>query len=178
MLVHPNRLLLTLVFILTLSGCSHHRVTTALEWCEQISGVDLMEKHAPFWAVFPGISFAGDSIRDDFVVMLNEPLMDKVGHRTDRMVWREGANLHLENLSTLMEIEPESVITGWQAGVRRANMNRETDDADRCLFGSVVSLFDSVHIHSGIWDGAGIRVVKDSVTTISTERRARLTNPI
>ena len=178
MLAHPNRLPLTLVFILTLSGCSHHKVTTAVEWCEQISGVDLMEKHAPFWALFPAISFAGDSIRNDFVAMLNEPLMDKVGHRTERMVWREGANLHLENLSTLMEIEPESVIAGWRAGVLRANKNQEADDADRCLFGSVVSLFDSVHIHSGIWDDSGMRLIKDSVTTIGTERRTRLTNPI
>ena len=159
-------------------SCSHHRVTTLAEWCQQISGVDIMEKNAPFWAVFPSISFDGDSIRDDFVATLDAPLLDKVGHRTAHMVWREGTTLHLENLSTLMEIPPDSQIAGWRRGIERSMAGHELDRAEQCVFGSTTSLFDSVTIHSGIWDAARLSLLKDSLTTISTDRKQRLGNPI
>jgi hypothetical protein len=153
-------------------------VTTLAEWCDQLSGIDIMKRNAPFWAVIPSLSFDGDSIRDDFVATLNGPLLEKVGHRTERMVWREGANLHLENLATLMEIAPDSQIAGWRRGITRSMAGKELDDADRCLFGSTTSLFDTVIIHTGIWDPAGFRLLKDSIIAISTDRQRRLSDPI
>ena len=51
------------VFLFVLFGCSEHKVDTFPRWCEQLSGVDLQKKYAPFWAV-SGVSFHGDAIRD------------------------------------------------------------------------------------------------------------------
>jgi hypothetical protein len=137
-----------------------------------------MKKNAPFWAVLPSISFEGDSIRRDFAAMLDGPLMEKVGRRTDRMVWVEGTNLHMESLATLMDIHPDSIVTAWRVGLERAKTGHTTDDADRCLFGSIASLYDSVFIHTGIWDQGKLRLVRDSVVPFDMERRARLKNPL
>ena len=66
---------------LLLTGCSEHVVDTFPEWCEQISGVDLQEKYAPFWAVMFSVKFDGDAIRDDFVKFLDDMHMQKVERR-------------------------------------------------------------------------------------------------
>src|SRR5688572_10286388 len=70
-----RRMMLGALAVAALSGCSTHDVDTVPEWCEQISGVDITEKYAPFWADFPGVRFHGDAIRDDFVRSMNEVAM-------------------------------------------------------------------------------------------------------
>jgi hypothetical protein len=94
------------------------------------------------------------------------------------MAWRDGTDLHIENLSTLMEIEPEEVISGWREGIDRAKRFDHPDAADRCLFGTATSLFDNVYIHSREWDQYGLNVVSDNVINLETERGERLNNPL
>ena len=101
--------------VILLASCSNYEVNTMERWCEHfLSEGNLAERHTPFWAVFPSISFDGDAIRNDFVNFLNEAMMQKVQGRIDRMVWREGSDLHVENLSSLMAIDEEEIIAGWQ----------------------------------------------------------------
>ena len=64
------------------------------------------------------------------------------------MAWRDRFDLHIENLSTLMEIDADEVIVGWREGIARAQRSEHPDDGDRCVFGSVESLFDRVFINS------------------------------
>ena len=72
------------------ASCSNYEVNTTERWCEHLlSDGSIAEKHAPFWAVLPSVSFNGNAIRDDFVRFLNEAMMQKVEGRIDRMVWRE-----------------------------------------------------------------------------------------
>lgn len=175
----PERAGLTLIAaLLAFAGCSVHEVTTMSEWCEQISGIDLVEKNAPFWAVFPGIRVKGDAIRDDIVTTLNAALLEKVEQRSARMAWREGNDLHLWNLSTFFEIEPEEVIEEWRIGIERSRTFQDPNDQHRCVFGSITSLFDNVRIHSGVWDPPGLKLVHDDVTTLPTERQQRLKKPL
>ncbi len=164
--------------MLALTGCSVHEVTTADEWCQQISGVDLSEKNAPFWAVLPGVTFKGDSIRDDFVATLNTALLQKAENRSDRMAWREGNDLHLWNLSTFFEVEPDEIIDEWRANIDLSKNFKDPDRQHQCVYGTITSLFDTVNIHTGVWDQYGFKLVRDDVTTIPTERHERLKNPI
>jgi hypothetical protein len=169
-------LILAVVF---LASCSNYEVNTTERWCEHLlSEGNLAEKHAPFWAVFPSVSFDGNAIRDDFVHFLNEALMQKVQGRIDRMVWREGSDLHVENLSSLMEIDQEEVIAEWRKGIQRDNAGQLTDSADQCLYGTVTSMFDSVTIHSKHWDSMGFNVVSEDKTVLDTDRKKRIKNPL
>jgi hypothetical protein len=173
-----GRFTVAFIALSLLVGCWNHEVDTAGEWCERISGADLIEKYAPFWALLPNVSFSAEAIRDDFVSLLNTSLLEEVEHRAERMAWRDGTDLHIENLSTLMEIAPEGVISGWREGIDRAKRSDHPDTADRCLFGTAASLFDRVYIHSREWDQYGFNVVADNVTNLETERRERLKNPL
>jgi hypothetical protein len=157
----------------SLSACSDHRVDTFLEWCEQITGVDLEEKYWPFWAVLFSVSFDPDAIRDDYVKFLNESHMEAVEHRAPKMAWRDGTELHLVNLSSLLVIEPEKIIDEWRRGLEAANRYEHDNNADTCLYGTVVSMFDSLHIHSMESDSLGINWT-DDVTVVPTERKERL----
>lgn len=169
----------TALALVLLASCSNYEVNTTERWCENLqSDGNLAEKHAPFWAVFPSVSFNGEAIRDDFVRFLNDALMQKVQGRIDRMVWREGAALHMENLSSLMEIEKEEVIEAWRNGIKRDLAGQLSDPADVCLYGTVTSMFDSMTIHSKEWDSMGLKVVSDDTTVIETERKKRLKNPL
>ena len=141
-------------------------------WCDQLAGTNLEGKYRPFWAVFVGTSIDAEAIRDDFVAMINEAQMQKVEHRAPRMAWREGTAFHLINLSTLMVIEPGEVIEKWRDGIEKAKTYSHTIKADACLYGSVVSLFDSMNIHSIEIDVLG-REKGDKITAIETERAAR-----
>ena len=158
---------------LLLTGCSEHVVDTFPEWCEQISGVDLEEKYAPFWAVMFSVKFDGDAIRDDFVKFLDDTHMQKIEGRAPRMAWREGTELHLVNLSSLLVIEPEKVIAEWRRGIETAKNYASVDDADKCLYGTVASMFDGLHIHSMESDALGQNWT-DDVTVIPTERKERI----
>jgi len=164
--------------ILTFAGCSVHEVKTADEWCQKLSGVDLLQKNAPFWAAFPGITFNGDAIRDDFVATLNAALLEKVENRSDVMAWRENSDLHVRNLSTFFEIEPEEIIEEWRANIELSKKFQNPDDTHRCFYGTITTLFDNVVIHTGVWDEFGLNLVRDDVTTIAIERRERLKKPL
>src|SRR5688572_7974401 len=109
-------LFLTLLATL-LPGCSEHKVDTFPEWCEQLTGVNLQQKYAPFWALIPSVSFHGDAIRDSYAAFLNKSHLDKVKDRTEKMAWREGTHLHLVNLSSFFVVEPRKVIAEWRKGI-------------------------------------------------------------
>jgi len=176
------KIIASMAILLSL-GCSFHEVTTAEEWCQQITGVDLIEKNAPFWAILPGISFKGDAIRDGVVATLNRAFQEKMDeekmeNQSVRMVWREGNDLHLWNLATFFEVEPDEIINEWRAGIDLSKAFKDPDDQHRCVYGTITSLFDNVIIHTGVWDQYGFELVRDDVTTIATERRERLKDPL
>jgi len=168
----------SLCVLLLCISCSNYEVNTTEGWCEQLSGENIAEKHAPFWAVLPGVSFNANAIRDDFVRILNEAMMQKVQGRIDRMVWREGTALHIENLSSLMEIDQEEVISGWREGIERGKKGDHPDAADLCLYGTVTSMFDSLTIHSKHWDPMGFKVVSEDKTDFDMERKRRIGKPL
>ena len=119
------------------------------------------------------MSFDGDAIRDDFVKFLNDSHMQKVQGRIPRMAWREGIDLHLVNLSSLMVVEPEQIIGAWKRGIEASKTFAKQDPRDQCLYGTVTSMFDNMHIHSMTSDALG-RNWNDDVATIPTERAIRL----
>lgn len=172
MLATPIRTALVLL-VLFLSGCSEHRVDSFTKWCEHLAGVDLHKKYAPSWSVFPSVSYHGDAIRDSYVDFLNKTHLEKIENRAPKMAWREGAQLHLINLSSFLMIEPEAVIAEWRQGVEAQISGKETNPADICLYGTLISMFDSLHIHSMKADALGTNWT-DNVTVISTEREHRL----
>lgn len=169
---------LTFAIAAGILGCSHYEVTTLEDWCDQIAGVDLIKKHEPFWSVLPAISFYGDAIRDSYTALMDSLGLAKVEHRADRMAWREGTVLHMENLSTLMEVDPDTIISEWREGIERAQSGESLDYGDRCVFGGLISLFDTLYIHSGEWDAMGLTQVADHITALDTKRRATQKNPI
>lgn len=169
---------LTFAIAAGILGCSHYEVTTLEDWCDHINGVDLIEKHSPSWSVLPAISYNGESIRDSYTAMMDSAYLIKVDRRADRMAWREGTVLHMENLSTLMVLEPSEFINDWRQGIERAQSGEYLDDADHCVFGGLSSLFDTLYIHSGEWDAMGVTLIADHVTALDTKRRERLKNPI
>lgn len=167
------RKLLPVIIALLFVGCADHKVDTFQEWCEQISGEDLDEKYRPFWAVIFSVSFDGDAIRDDYTESLNKLQLEKVENRAPKMAWREGTELHLVNLSSLLVIEPEKIIEEWKRGIGLSNQYKHTDPAKKCLYGTLTSLFDSLHIHSMKSDAFG-KNWTDKVTIIPTDREKRL----
>jgi hypothetical protein len=170
--VSKRRAIATVLVALTLTfaGCSEHVVDTFPEWCEQITGVDLEKKYA--WSPLFVVSFDGDAIRDDYTKFLNDALMEKVESRAPKMAWREGTELHLVNLSSFLALEPEKVIAEWRKGIEKAKEPEPKDSADTCLYGTLISMFDSLHIHSMERDALGEWV--DDTTVIPTERQERL----
>ena len=173
----PCTVLMVLAGALTMTSCYTVEVDSWEEWCAQITGEDLYER-APFWAAIPSIRFWGDSIRADYGVFLDESLMEAVGSRADRMAWVEGTTLHVENVANLLVIEHDTIIAEWRAGIERAKAFEYVAefDADRCLFGGIASLFDTVVIHSAEPDGFGWD--EEWTTVILTERRALLDDPL
>jgi hypothetical protein len=169
-----------IICAVVLASCSNYEVNTTNRWCEYLLSANgnFIEKHAPWWAVLPGISFDGNAIRDDFVRVLNDAMMKKVDGRADRMVWRKGTDLHVENLSSLMEIDEEKVIAAWRRGITRENAGRFTDPADQCLYGTITSMFDSVTIHSKHWGSLRLKIVSEDKTVLDTQRRERIKNPL
>lgn len=171
--LYTLREVLSFAVLLVLLGCSEHKVDTFPKWCEKISGVDLQNKYAPFWAVIPSVSFHGDAIRDSYVDFLNRRHLEKVNNRAPKMAWREGTQLHLVNLSGFLMIEPELIIGEWRKGIEIDLANEANDPVNICLYGTLVSMFDSLHIHSMQADSLGIKWT-DTVTVISTRREQRL----
>jgi len=169
----------TLLGALAVTSCYTVEVDSVEEWCAQITGEDLYER-APFWAAFPGIRFLGDSIRADYGVYIDEALMEQVDSRADRMAWVEGTTLHIVNVANLLVIEHDTIIGEWRTGIERATNAFDEYvaefDADRCFFGGIASLFDTLVIHSAEPDGFGWG--DEWTTVILTERRALLDDPL
>ena len=148
-------------------------MTQLPEWCEQIAGEDLQEKYAPSWAVIFSVSIDRNSIRDDYVTLQNKLHLEKVQNRAPKMVWREGSELHLTNLSSLLAVDPEEIIEGWRKGIESAKEYKHTDKGAICVFGTVTSLFESLHIHSMTSDALGMNWT-DDITVINTGLEERL----
>ena len=165
--------LLTVLSFFGLTSCSTHEVDTVQEWCEQISGEDLADKYQPFWAILFAIEINGEAIRDDYVNILNTSYLEKVENRTDRMAWRDGTEFHIINLSSFFEVDPEAFIEEWRTGVERSKQFEYTDQMSKCLYGTLTSAFDSLHIHSMSSDALG-KEWTDNETVIPTDRKARL----
>ena len=167
-----SRILAWTFLTVACAGCSNYRVDTFPKYCEQLMGVDLQEKYAPFWSVFPGVSFHGDEIRDSFTAFLNETYMEKVKGRIGRAVWREGVALHVTNPSALFEVDPEKFIEEWRQGIATDIAREKRREAKDCPFGAVTALFDAVQVHSPTSDALGIKW-NDRVTVLPTWRQER-----
>jgi hypothetical protein len=166
-------LALCLIWVWVLTGCYNHKVDNFPKWCEQISGVDLEQKYRPVWAVLFSVSFDGEAIRDDFTSFLNALTLEAVQNRAPRMAWRQGTDLHLINVSSLNVVEPEKVIADWRRGIEAYKTGSNATPEQRCLYGTVASLFDSLVIHTWEADPLGMNWKEAPVTTIKTDRRAR-----
>jgi len=165
--------ILCLLIIIGLFGCAEYKVDTVDEWCEQISGVDLGAKHRPFWAVIFGVSVDGDSIRNEYTEMLNKLHLEKVENRTPKMAWREGTDLHLVNFSSLLVVEPEQIIDEWRRGIELSKQFKHQDSLNKCLYDTLTSLFDNLHIHTMESDVFG-KNWTEKITVISTDREKKL----
>lgn len=158
-----------LIIAFSIFGCAEHKVDTVEEWCEQISGVNLEAKYRPFWAVIFSVSFDADSIRDEYTEMLNKLHLEKVENRAPKMAWREGTDLHLVNLSSLLVAEPEKIIDEWRKGIELSKQFKDQDPVNKCLYGTLTSLFDNLHIHTMESDVFG-KNWTEKITVIPTDR--------
>ena len=75
----------------------------------------------------------------------------------------------------MLVIEPEKEIAEWRENIEKSKAFTYADRESKCVFGTITSLFDNLHIHSLTIDALGV-LQKDSVTTIPMEREARFGN--
>jgi hypothetical protein len=153
------------IFLLLVVGCSELKVDTFQKWCELISGEDLKGKYAKFWVLKSSVSIDKERVRDDFIVFLNRSMLKKVQYKVHQMAWKKDNELHIVNLSGLLEIEPEVMIDKWQNGIKLALQQKHTDFADICIYGTVIRLFEILYIHTMKFDDTG-SVIDDVVTPI------------
>lgn len=168
-----GKLLLGLCISSLLAGCSTHVVDTFPEWCEQIQGVDITKKHAPWWAIFPAVKFDAEAIRNDFTFFLDNAYREKAKGRIDKMAWRTGTSLHIENLSTFLVIESEEFIDEYKQKVEAYWDDQLEDKADECVFGTIATMFDEIVIHSGQSDSLG-KNWTETTTKVDTLRKEKL----
>jgi hypothetical protein len=89
------------------------------------------------------------------------------------MAWREGTALHLINISSFLEVEAKQTIDEWRNGIDADKAGKLRKQPERCIFGTLTSMFDSLHIHSMTSDSIGSNWT-DSVTVVRTDREKRL----
>lgn len=146
-------------------------VDSVQRWCEHVYGeVDVVDRYAPVWAVLPTLSIEYDSVRADYVAMLNEMYLEVVENRAERMVWTKSGQLHIESLATLMEIEADTILAKWDLGIEAAREGRSLDESAECFFGVAAELFDTVYVHTGMWNAPRLELIADSVVAIATLR--------
>lgn len=164
-------LIFLIMAMVALTSCSNHEVDTVQEWCEHILGVDLEKKYRKWWVPTPifSVSFKKEAIRDDITESINSTYMEKAGGRADRMAWREGKILHIVNLSSLFVIDPEEIIEAYSEGIQNAFTHSLDNEADECFYGTILTFFDQVMIHSLEYDALGA-MEADNVTVIETRR--------
>ncbi len=177
---------LALILFSLFLSCSNHEVDTVEEWCELISGVDLGKKYKPFWAVVSIVSLNRDAVRDNYVEIINNDLLDIVDNRAEIMAYSKDTDLHIVNPSYLV-IHPsfdigEVFISEWRNGIERIKQGNFENKVikypllfpqnikDSCFFWIAYSKFDQVKIHNFEWDQLKLDIVEDNVTEIETER--------
>jgi len=72
-------------------------------------------------------------------------------------------------------IEPEKIIDEWKRGIELAKEHKHSHSADICLYGTIMSIFDNLHIHAMESDALGVKW-SDNITVIPTDRAKRLEN--
>ena len=140
--------LLLIIIILFTSGCAEHHVDTVEEWCEEISGKNLAKLYEPSWGVFFSVYYNGEQIRDHYVKILNDAYTQKSEGRSDKMVWREGTELHMINLSALFLIDESEIVNAWKDGMESYRNRTLSSEEDICLYGTLSTAFDLLHIHA------------------------------
>ena len=163
--MNTNILKIAGILLLFLVGCSEIKVDTFQKWCELISGEDLKEKYAKFWVIELSVSLDENSIRDDFISFLNRSLLKKVQYKVPQMAWIKANELHVVNLSSIQNINPEIMIDKWKQGLKLALQKKHTDFSDICIYETVTRLFDILYIHTMKFDDKG-RVIEDVVIPI------------
>ena len=148
-----------------LGGCSEIKVDTFQKWCELISGEDLKDKYAKFWVIKTSVSLDEDKIRDDFADFLNRSLLIKVNYKIPKMAWINNDELHIVNLSSIYNIEPDEMIDKWKHGLKLALQNKHSDFADICIYETVTRLFEILYIHAMKFDKKG-KTIEDVATPI------------
>jgi len=178
--------ILVLILLSFFIGCSNHEVDTVEEWCEQISGVDLLKKYKPFWAIISSVTFNRDAVRDNYVEIINNDLLEIVDNRAEVMAWSKDTDLHIVNPSYLV-FHPsldigEVFISEWRKGIEQAKQGVAEgygvqypllfpqNIEDGCSFWITYSKFDRVYIHTLEWDLLKMNLIDDKITVIDTER--------
>jgi len=152
-----------------LAGCAEHHVDTFQEWCELISGEKPFTKDSPFWIIKTSVSIDEEKVRTDFTFFINRALLKRVKNQVPRMAWRKNSELHINNLASLLKVEPEIMIEKWRQGIEMALDNKHTDSTDICLYVTVTRLFESLHIHTMKANQMGSEL-SDDVIIIPTTR--------
>jgi len=151
------RVTLGILLVVVLYGCvpgTFRSVTTYEEWVKRHieiqSGQD--RRHLVF-------HINTEAIKNDYVRFLNEFYMKKVHlgdtpadpsqWRIDRMVWREMDVLHVENISTLMLIEPDKLIDQWEQGFEKVRRGTHGDPIEQAAWEFPMLFFEKVIVHSG-----------------------------
>lgn len=162
-----NKRVLLYVGILALVvwGCSEIKIDNFQKWCELISGEDLKDKYGKTWVIKLSVSVDEERIRDDFVSFLNRSLLNKVQYRIPQMAWIRANDLHIVNLSSFQNIDPEIMIDKWRKGISSALQGKHKDFSDICIYETVTRLFKTLYIHTIKFDGNG-SVIEDDVTPI------------
>jgi len=164
------RILIFLFFLTTFVGCSTYEVDSFGKWLFFDP-----EDHSSY-------RINREAIRSSLADFLNQAQLKIVGQgdieagrkRIGRMTLREGKHLYLENLSTLMVIEPTEMINNFRKGLEDAfndNLKKDPKDIYSCVYICILVMFEDVTINSGKNpDGMGIKWV-DTKTVIPTKRK-------
>jgi hypothetical protein len=144
-----------LLFLATLSGCARHEVDTFKEWCELRAGVDLKQRYAPAWVLKFTVVVDEAAVREDYANFLNKALLKRVQYRVPRMGWAKDREMHLVNLAAVEEVPPAAMIEKWRQGIRETREIGQGTATTRCLYGTLIDMFDVLVIHSARPDASG-----------------------
>ncbi len=161
-------LLVLMLTILAIHGCSHHEIDTWEKWCEKMSGVDLEKKYNK-WGFF-AVSYNANAIRNDFTKKFNDIVVSDIGikylagakpdskviQELSRLrmigVWSEGYTLHIANSLLIKDDklginEFNEFVTKFKYYLDIKSIRDRLDDFQYCLFGTINSFFDTVVLH-------------------------------
>jgi hypothetical protein len=144
-----------LLCLSSMTGCARHEVHTFKEWCELRAGIDLKERYAPVWVMKFTVVVDEAAVREDYVNFLNKALLKRVQYRVPRMAWHKDREIHLVNLSAVEEVPPAAMIEKWRQGIRETKEIGQGTATSRCLYGTLIDMFDELVIHSVPPDATG-----------------------